>query len=402
MSKGLGYMDYLTIKEAGEKWGLGTRIITLYCVENRISGAIKRGNLWLIPVDAKRPVDKRRKGQVLHKSKRSIADDLSYVLTATNQPMPSDNPDAILSMLEEERLRRIRQADLAYLRGDFAQTIAYYRKIGHDDAVRIRACPLAIASAISLGDYHAYTEIETSLKRVIQTNTDKQVKAVADCTLATISISVIAPHTAPEWLKNGDLQTLPSMVRLDVIYLRAKYFQRTGQFEIMLAVSQTALSLCISEQGIKWHDIYLHLMCAIACHSLERREEARHWLVLAMHRALPHGFITPFAENVTALGGLMEKCLEEEYPDYYHTVIDQWKNTWKNRVTFHNQFTKNNITLILTLQEYHVAVLVAKRVPYTKIAKQYHISVGRLKNIMQNVYAKLFITNRNQLAKYIL
>jgi DNA-binding CsgD family transcriptional regulator len=121
-----------------------------------------------------------------------------------------------------------------------------------------------------------------------------------------------------------------------------------------------------------------------------------------MHRALPHGFITPFAENVTALGGLMEKCLEQEYPDCYNAVLDQWKSTWKNRVTFHNQFTKNNITLILSLQEYHVAVLVAQRVPYTKIAKQYHISVGRLKSIMQNVYAKLFITNRNQLAKYIL
>lgn len=54
-------MEYLTVKEAGEKWGLGIRIVTLYCVEGRIVGAVKKGNLWLIPEYADRPVDKRRR-----------------------------------------------------------------------------------------------------------------------------------------------------------------------------------------------------------------------------------------------------------------------------------------------------------------------------------------------------
>lgn len=54
-------MDYMTIKEASALWGIGTRIITVYCVEGRIDGAIKRGNLWLIPVNSTRPVDKRQK-----------------------------------------------------------------------------------------------------------------------------------------------------------------------------------------------------------------------------------------------------------------------------------------------------------------------------------------------------
>lgn len=54
-------MGYLTVKEAGEKWGLGTRVVTLYCVEGRIAGAVKKGNLWLIPENAERPADKRRR-----------------------------------------------------------------------------------------------------------------------------------------------------------------------------------------------------------------------------------------------------------------------------------------------------------------------------------------------------
>lgn len=61
-------MEYITIKEASEKWKIGTRIITLYCTTGRIQGAIKRGNLWLIPSYVKRPPDKRRKGHVISNS----------------------------------------------------------------------------------------------------------------------------------------------------------------------------------------------------------------------------------------------------------------------------------------------------------------------------------------------
>ncbi len=54
-------LDYLTVKEAGEKWGIGSRMVTLYCVADRIEGALKKGNLWLIPKEALKPVDGRRK-----------------------------------------------------------------------------------------------------------------------------------------------------------------------------------------------------------------------------------------------------------------------------------------------------------------------------------------------------
>ena len=53
-------MEYITIKEASARWGIGTRIITVYCAEGRIAGAVKKGNLWLIPADAAKPADRRQ------------------------------------------------------------------------------------------------------------------------------------------------------------------------------------------------------------------------------------------------------------------------------------------------------------------------------------------------------
>ena len=50
-------MDYMTLREASEKWGISTRQINYYCTEDRIHGAVKMAGVWLIPKDAEKPAD---------------------------------------------------------------------------------------------------------------------------------------------------------------------------------------------------------------------------------------------------------------------------------------------------------------------------------------------------------
>ena len=52
---------YMTFKEAAEKWGIGDRRINTLCLEGRIEGASKIGNLWVITVDTPKPDDNRIK-----------------------------------------------------------------------------------------------------------------------------------------------------------------------------------------------------------------------------------------------------------------------------------------------------------------------------------------------------
>ena len=64
-------MDYMTLKEASEKWGVSSRQINYYCTDGRIPGAVntdgripgavKMAGVWLIPKEAEKPMDKRRK-----------------------------------------------------------------------------------------------------------------------------------------------------------------------------------------------------------------------------------------------------------------------------------------------------------------------------------------------------
>ena len=54
-------MDYMTLKEASENWGVSIRQINYYCAGGRIPGAVKVATIWLIPKDAEKPVDMRTK-----------------------------------------------------------------------------------------------------------------------------------------------------------------------------------------------------------------------------------------------------------------------------------------------------------------------------------------------------
>ena len=54
-------MDYMTLKEASEKWGVTPRRVNYYCAGGRISGAVKMAGVWLIPKKAEKPLDKRCK-----------------------------------------------------------------------------------------------------------------------------------------------------------------------------------------------------------------------------------------------------------------------------------------------------------------------------------------------------
>ncbi len=50
-------MDYMTLKEASEKWGVTPRRVNYYCAVGRTPGAVRMAGVWLIPKDAEKPVD---------------------------------------------------------------------------------------------------------------------------------------------------------------------------------------------------------------------------------------------------------------------------------------------------------------------------------------------------------
>lgn len=54
-------MDFMTTKEAARKWKLTERMVQYHCKSGRIPEAIKISGVWLIPKEARKPIDGRWK-----------------------------------------------------------------------------------------------------------------------------------------------------------------------------------------------------------------------------------------------------------------------------------------------------------------------------------------------------
>ena len=100
-------LSYISAKEAAEKWNISQRRVAILCSENRISGAMMVGNMWIIPTDAEKPIDQRTvryerthkielrsfvkwvggKGQLIDEIEKMFPADGERVLTKYAEPM---------------------------------------------------------------------------------------------------------------------------------------------------------------------------------------------------------------------------------------------------------------------------------------------------------------------------
>jgi len=53
--------EYMTVQEAAKKWNLSERRVQKLCAEDRIDGIVHLSRVWLIPKEAEKPADGRKK-----------------------------------------------------------------------------------------------------------------------------------------------------------------------------------------------------------------------------------------------------------------------------------------------------------------------------------------------------
>lgn len=73
------HMEYMTVQEAAETWGVSARRVQLLCNKGLLRGIAKLGESWIIPKDAAKPSDSRykcnkEKQTDIAKACRSLAD----------------------------------------------------------------------------------------------------------------------------------------------------------------------------------------------------------------------------------------------------------------------------------------------------------------------------------------
>ena len=86
-------MEYIKVSKAAEKWGISDRRVRVLCAEGKVPGVIRKGNLYMIPENAQKPLDGR-------KSRAGVLADIKQKLERLNKLRPL-TPGEVKRLQEE-------------------------------------------------------------------------------------------------------------------------------------------------------------------------------------------------------------------------------------------------------------------------------------------------------------
>ena len=399
-------MDYISIDEAAKKWGLSKRFVQVLCANGRIEGATRLGRAWMIPHNAKKPIDGRTKAA---RSKRDADMPLPrktpflYMTDLYNTPGTADDVGESLAFNHEARV--LFEAEVAYSRGDIDRVydIANYLLHKHSGFYAIQSAGMLLAQcAIWKGDINMWRKAKVHIAEAPAKNdNDRDVMQFA---ISAVDIMVYNVESFPEWFKKGRFEPIHKDAYPAAKVYYAKYLYALGYAVAMGLVKvdgtqglyiMSVISFSV-EPLISWAranntimaEIYLRLTCAAIYHNCGKDEDAIYHIDKAIELALPDKFYGVLAEYCRALDTLMDKRL---------SLIDEeaWKEVKKLYKIYNEGWSKlsgavRGKTILTTLsnKEREVAKLAAFGMGNQEIADHLHISLSVVKQAVRIVSEK--------------
>lgn len=399
-------MDYISIEEAAKKWGLSKRFVQLLCSNGRIEGATRLGRAWMIPHNAKKPIDGRTKAA---RSKRDGDMPLPrktpflYMTDLYNTPGTADDVGESLAFNHEAQV--LFEAEVAYSRGEIDKVydIANYLLSKHSDFYAVQSAGMLLAMcAVWKGDIEMWRKAKIHISEAPAKNdNDRDVMQLA---ISAVDIMVYNVESFPEWFKKGRFEPIHKDAYPAAKVYYAKYLYALGYAVAMGLVKvdgtqglyiMSVISFSV-ETLISWAranntimaEIYLRLTCAAIYHNCGKDEDAIYHIDKAIELALPDKFYGVLAEYCRALDSLMEKRL---------SLIDEgvWKEVKKLYKIYNEGWSKlsgavRGKTILTTLsdKEREVAKLAAFGMGNQEIADHLHISLSVVKQAVRIVSEK--------------
>ncbi len=401
-------MDYISVKEAAEKWKVSERYVQRYCTQGRIDGATKIGGSWKIPAEAKKPGDLRK----VETTKEIVQEPEQKQTQKTRLAMPLINTpyklgacmDSIVA-IEDVDTRNIALAEYYYFSGKAAKASGLAEGyLTHEDiALRLSACWIYAYSNLALDRIGNARKAMGHLQNVMENineDTPKEYKALAVCISTGASVLLHLP--LPKILSplKQYIHALPAGLRLLVLYVEAHHSYLNKQYGAAIGIAETALALESELYPIP--SIYLHLVATMGYINLRHPEMAKEHLLEAWKIAQPDDMIEAFGEHHGLLGGMLEAVLKKDYPDDFKRIIAitySFSAGWRK---VHNPDTGHNVADNLTTTEFAVSMLAARSWTNKEIAVHLDISENTVKRYIATALQKLNITQRKELQEFML
>lgn len=376
-------MNYMTLKEASEKWGISVRRINLLCSEGRLPGAVKRQNLWMIPSSSEKPSDGRRKKKPL-KEPGILLRNVTYVETHA----AADICDYDRALCECTR---------TFLEGYLEEGNAKLKsfiKTCNDKQYLLVAYFILSYNAIPAADVSALEDARKNIARLLKD------PDVGDLTKALIRLKNPASSLPDPIFLSADpnimeelspYMTLQATRHLLIALIQSHYH------EILL--SPEFINLSIKDQNTPEAYVYCCIILSVYYSVTGSDQYSRAYLLDAASEALPRGWYTPLALYAFIIN--MEPIREID-PDAYKRIMvlsEMITNNYQKLDILSNNIICSEKKYIPELQ---VAYQLACGKTNAEIADHLGRSVYAVKKCISNIYARTGLSTRSEIKDYVL
>ena len=398
-------MDYITAREAAEKWGVSERRINQYCAEGRIPGAERFGGAWAIPAGAEKPGDPRKqKTQTAPPSAKQAPELFPGFMPLMNTPFRPGSCKEAIARMEAGPKKDIALAEYHYFSGQaekaMQETEGYLTAA--DGGIRLSACLIFAYACLSMGRIdHARSSLG-EIRRTLASGGETDPAARAMEAFVAFAAAVLLPLPLPEEMPPAEsfLPLLPPGLRAFALYVQAHYLYLKEDYANSAGMVEGALAMGASAYPIS--AIYLHLVAVMDYMSLKATEKAQTHLLTAWEIARPDDLIEAFGEHHGLLGAMLEAAIKPNWPEDFKRIIDityRFSSGWRR---VHNPITGHDVADDLTTTEFAVCMLAARGWTTREIARHLNISANTAKRHISEAMKKLKVKNRKDLKQYML
>ncbi len=398
-------MEYITVRDAAQKWNISERLVQKYCAMGRIEGAKKFGTSWEIPAGAVKPKDPR-KAQKSPAVRRERRRPVSYpgLMPLMNTAFEPGKCLEFIQDMADGPQKQIALAEYYYFSGQPEKAVRKTELFltGADKAIQLSACFIYAYANLSVGKIQRARYALTIVREMLTSASKEQPEARAALSFISSATTVLLHLPLPEGLPPMQefLPMLPMGVRMFALYVNAHYTYLQRDYQKSLGIVEATLVMQTEEYPIPC--IYLHLVAVMDYMSLKQRDKAKQHLLAAWELAKPDDLIEGFGEHHGLLGGMLEAVIKPEYPEDFKRIIAityQFSAGWRR---IHNPDTGHDVADNLTTTEFAAAMLAARGWTNKEIASHMNISVNTIKYHITNAMQKLGIGSRQDLKKYML
>lgn len=403
-------MEYLKISDVADAWGISSRRLQTLCSEGKIEGAMRFGRAWMIPKNAKKPLDGRTKAS--HKRLVQKQD--------TDMPMPRKTPflnmtnlyyapgcseEAIEALADNPEAQTLFAAEIAYSRGEIDKVYesANYLLEKHSGFYAVISAGMLLAlCAIWRGDLTMWRKAKIHIAEAnAKDDIERELITLGICAVDSMLYDV---KDFPEWFKIGSFEMLhkDSLPAAKVYY--AKYLYATAHglasqkieligvtglslMGLVPATIEPMISQAMADNTVIT-EIYLRLTCAVTYYYSKNDKQAIRHIDKAIALALPDKLYGLLAEYCRTIGTLIELRLKAVDEDAWNEVSRLFKIYFENWSKLGSSITGRHIIENLSKQNREIARLAAFKLPDAEIAARMNMSVSGVKQAIRIIKQK--------------